>query len=240
MNDNSSAIAPTNPADSASRCGQRDKPGLENSAFDSSLACHSPMIATLAQANESQANVDKADPDAFLTHAGGLRFCRVTHLRSIHSPTVASSSGFVRLRQQEAATAASSTEPGAVIERRFMILVTSNKSKQMLQVRYIERVQPKDFQDTQEDFLAQLGDMAPGFSLLTDFSQLKFMELDCAAEIGRMMEVTGRATVGLVVRVIPDPRKDIGMNILTAFHYTQRPRIVTCKTLLEAARALAL
>lgn len=121
-----------------------------------------------------------------------------------------------------------------------MILVTANKSKQLLQVRYIERVRLDEFQGTQEDFLTQLGELSPGFSLLTDFSQLEFMEFDCAAELGRMMEKVGQAGVGLVVRVIPDPHKDIGMNILTAFHYPRRPRIVTCASMVEAARALAL
>jgi hypothetical protein len=43
----------------------------------------------------------------------------------------------------------------------------------------------------------------------------------------------------MVVRVIPDPQKDIGLNILSLFHYRRRVRIVTCKTLAEAMKALA-
>jgi len=44
--------------------------------------------------------------------------------------------------------------------------------------------------------------------------------------------------VELVVRVIPDPHKDIGFNILSLFHYRRRVRIVTCPTLEEAMKAL--
>jgi hypothetical protein len=42
-----------------------------------------------------------------------------------------------------------------------------------------------------------------------------------------------------VVRVIPDPQKDIGLNILSLFHYRKRVRIVTCETLDEARKVLA-
>jgi hypothetical protein len=66
------------------------------------------------------------------------------------------------------------------------------------------------------------------------------MELACLTEIGRGMEMVDQSGVGLVVRVIPDPSKDIGLNILTAFHYAHPPRLVTCKNMTEAARALAL
>jgi hypothetical protein len=46
--------------------------------------------------------------------------------------------------------------------------------------------------------------------------------------------------VDLVVRVIPEPGRDIGMNILTVFHYPHRPRVVTCQNLTAAAGALGL
>jgi len=121
-----------------------------------------------------------------------------------------------------------------------MILVTSNKSKQLLQVRYVGRGQPEEFQRTEAEFRSQLDELSPGFSLLTDFSQLEFMDYECGTEIGRMMEVVDQSGVGLVVRVIPDPSRDIGMKILTAFHYARRPRVVTCANLSEAARALGL
>jgi hypothetical protein len=54
------------------------------------------------------------------------------------------------------------------------------------------------------------------------------------------MELIGRAGVGMVVRVIPDPSKDIGMNILTIFHYPQQLQVVTCQNLAEALQALGL
>lgn len=121
-----------------------------------------------------------------------------------------------------------------------MLLVTSNKSRQLLHVRYIGHVRLEEFQSSQEDLTTQLGELSAGFRLLADFSQLDSMGLDCESGLGRMMDLMGQAGVGLVVRVIPDPSKDIGMNILTVFHYPRRPRVVTCQNLTDAAKALGL
>jgi hypothetical protein len=54
------------------------------------------------------------------------------------------------------------------------------------------------------------------------------------------MELLDRHGVELVVRVISDPTKDIGLSILTVFHYRNPPRTVICKTMEEAARVLSL
>jgi hypothetical protein len=120
-----------------------------------------------------------------------------------------------------------------------MLLVTSNQSRQLLHISYIGPVRREELRRSREDLTTQLGGLSPGFRLLADFSWLESMGLDCTPELGRMMDLIGQAGVGLVVRVIPDKGKDIGMNILTVFHYRHRPRVVTCKSLAEAGKALA-
>src|SRR5271154_5020037 len=121
-----------------------------------------------------------------------------------------------------------------------MLLVTSNKSKRLVHVSYIGPVRGEEIQGALEDLKTQLAELSPGFRLLADFSRLESMGLDCVPGLGAMMDLIGLAGVGLVVRVIPDPGQDIGMNILTIFHYPHRPQIVTCQNMTEAARALAL
>ena len=61
------------------------------------------------------------------------------------------------------------------------------------------------------------------------------------AGVASIMQVQGAggADVGLLVRVIPDPTKDIGLDILAIFHYRHRPRMVTCKNLVEAMEKLS-
>jgi hypothetical protein len=63
---------------------------------------------------------------------------------------------------------------------------------------------------------------------------------ECVEQLGKTMELLDRHGVELVARVIPDPTKDIGLSILTVFHYRRPPRTVICQTMEEAARALQL
>ena len=121
-----------------------------------------------------------------------------------------------------------------------MLLVTSNTLKQLLYLNFVGTVRPEEFPKGRADVTAQLAGLAPGFHYLVDLTHLEFMGLECMAELGVLMELIGQSGVGLVVRVIPDPSKDIGMNILTVFHYPHQLRVVTCQNLTDAVKALGL
>jgi hypothetical protein len=129
---------------------------------------------------------------------------------------------------------------GAQTKIAAMLLVTSNKSRQLLQVAFIGQVSAEDLQSIPAEVTAELAGLSPGFHYLADFSQFESMNLDCTPAVGRLMELIGRAGVGLVVRVIPDASHDIGMNILTIFHYPPELPVITCQTISKAVRALAL
>jgi len=121
-----------------------------------------------------------------------------------------------------------------------MLLVTSDKSKQLLYLSYIGQVRLDELQRAEKDLTMQMGELSPGFRVLADFSRVESIGLDCAPELGRLMDLIGLAGVGLVVRVIPDLGKDIGLNILTVIHYPQQLQVITCKSVAEAIKALAL
>jgi len=121
-----------------------------------------------------------------------------------------------------------------------MFLATSNKAKRLLCLSYIQRVRTEELKRGREDVKTLLADLPPGFRLLVNLSQLETMDLDCMKEIGQTMELFDRCGVGMIVRVIPDPDKDSGFNILTIFHYPHRPQVVTCKSMTEAAGVLEL
>jgi len=121
-----------------------------------------------------------------------------------------------------------------------MLLVTSNPLKRLLYVCFIGTVRPEDFQSSRAEMVAQLAGLAPSFRYLVDLTQMELMDLECTTELGQLMELIAQAGVSQVVRVIPDSSKDIGMNILTIFHYPHQLPVVTCKNLIEAVKALEL
>jgi hypothetical protein len=121
-----------------------------------------------------------------------------------------------------------------------MFLATISKPRQLLYLSYIGRVSVKELEAGLSEIGKLLEDLTSGIRVLGDFSALEKFEPNCAREIGKAMELCDQKGAELVVRIIPDPGKDIGLNILTVFHYRRRPRIVTCKNLAEAGEILGL
>ena len=119
-------------------------------------------------------------------------------------------------------------------------MAATNKAKRLLYVGYIGEVRRDELKRAIEEVGALLADLPAGFRLLTDLERLESMDPAGLTEIGKLMEMCSKKEMGLVVRVIPDPSKDIGLNILSIFHYGRRIRVVTCRDMIEAAKALTL
>lgn len=121
-----------------------------------------------------------------------------------------------------------------------MFLATVNKAKQLLFLTYIGDVKAEELRQAREEATELMADLGPGFRVLADFIWMESMDAASAGEIGKMMELCDERGVSEVVRVIPDPKKDIGLNILAVFHYRRRLPMVTCENMAEAIKELKL
>jgi hypothetical protein len=121
-----------------------------------------------------------------------------------------------------------------------MILVTANLPRQILLLTFIGHVRASELAASQQELETFLSQLSPGFTLITDLTSLDLLERDSLDQIARSMDLCNQRGVGLIVRIIPDPLKDIGFSILSVFHYPNRPRMATCKNMQEAASALGL
>jgi hypothetical protein len=120
-----------------------------------------------------------------------------------------------------------------------MFEVKADKSINLLKITFAQHVGPEEAKSSVDKVKALQAELRPGFQLLTDLSRLESMDVACAAYIKRTMDWCNKQGVSKVVRVIPDPHKDIGLSILSLFHYRRPVPIVTCETLAEAMKALA-
>jgi len=120
-----------------------------------------------------------------------------------------------------------------------MLKAEFDKSKNLLHVVSSRRVTAEDTARWREQLGQLLPDIRPGFKLLADLSPMDSMDLDCMPDIAWSMEALDKAGISKVVRILPDPRKDIGLNIMSLFHMRRRVPLVTCDTMEEALRALA-
>jgi hypothetical protein len=122
-----------------------------------------------------------------------------------------------------------------------MFLATVNKLKQLLYLSFIQQVSVQELEQGLDDLAALLADLSSGFRLISDLSRLDAMDVHGAHAMGKIMELCAQKGVGVVVRVVPDPAKDIGFNILANFHYPpHHPMTITCTNMVEAAGHLAL
>jgi hypothetical protein len=65
------------------------------------------------------------------------------------------------------------------------------------------------------------------------------MDSGTARHVADMMDALTAKQVASVTRVISDPHKDIGLNILSQFHYGPEIQITTFERLADAVQSLA-
>lgn len=121
-----------------------------------------------------------------------------------------------------------------------MFEVDAEAARNLLRIRYLGVVTPAGMKECCTLVEKQLALLRPGFTALTDLSELELMELDCVTHLTRIMDQLRAKGVGTVVRVIPDREKDIGFKILSIIHLRRGVKIITCDTRAEAERALGL
>ena len=119
-----------------------------------------------------------------------------------------------------------------------MIKLEIDASASILRIAFRGQVNPEQAKQSVIEMETALEKLPPDFRLLTDLTELEQMDTGCAPEIRQSMELCGPHGVGRIIRVIPDPKKDIGFNLMSIFHYDRTIPILTCKTMEEAEHAL--
>ena len=118
-------------------------------------------------------------------------------------------------------------------------MVESDAENSLLVIRYRGRVAPADVADCVGEVADALTKMPNGFRLLADLTALESMDVACAPHLERIMQLCDAKGISVVVRVVPDARRDIGLQIMSRFHYGPAVGIFTCKSLEEANAILA-
>jgi anti-anti-sigma regulatory factor len=116
--------------------------------------------------------------------------------------------------------------------------VESDVEKQLLVIRYRGRVAAPDVVACAEKIADALAQMPPGFRLLVDLTALEAMDVSCVPHLEEIMHLCDARGVSVVIRVVPDTRRDIGLQIISRFHYRPTVKFVTCESLDEAASLL--
>jgi hypothetical protein len=119
-----------------------------------------------------------------------------------------------------------------------MYSVESDRSKRLLVISAAGQVTKKEVETVALQVREIIKEVTPGFRVLTDFRWLERMDPAAAVPLAEIMDALAAKDVAAVVRVVPDPRKDIGLNILSQFHYGPQIKLATFESLAEALSAL--
>ena len=120
-----------------------------------------------------------------------------------------------------------------------MYAVELDQSKHLLVITATRRVTGEEVKAVAEHVQKLLQDVAPGFRVLVDFRFLDSMDSAAAPHLAEIMETLTEKGVASVARVVSDPHTDIGLNILSQFHYGPDIPIATFNTLADAVQSIA-
>ena len=111
-----------------------------------------------------------------------------------------------------------------------MFTVKVDQRRNTLTISYGGQVSRDEARLCAEEVRLALTILEPGFRLVVDLTELQLMDVACSPLIGSIMEMCNASEVSEVVRIIPDPKRDIGLQIMSFFHYGSDVRITTLES----------
>jgi hypothetical protein len=119
-----------------------------------------------------------------------------------------------------------------------MYSVEIDRSKRLLVISALQQVAAEQARVAAKEVRELLRDVVPGFRVLADFRWLESMDSAAAPHVAEIMDTLTEKGVASVTRVMPDPHKDIGLNILSQFHYGPEIQIATFESFADALQSL--
>jgi hypothetical protein len=120
-----------------------------------------------------------------------------------------------------------------------MFSIEANDAERLIKITWSGHVNLDEMRRCADEIGVTASKLLPGFRVLVDMTDLESMDYTGAPYIGSIMDVCVTKQVEHVVRVIPNPHKDIGMNIMSYLRYGSKVRVTVCENRADAMRLLA-
>jgi hypothetical protein len=120
-----------------------------------------------------------------------------------------------------------------------MFSIEANDAERLIKLSWSGHVDLDEMRRCAGEVGATAAKLRSGFRVLVDMTDLESMDYTGAPYIGSIMDLCVAKQVEHVVRVIPNPHKDIGLNIMSYLHYGSKVRVTVCENMAEAMRLLA-
>ena len=108
-----------------------------------------------------------------------------------------------------------------------MIKVSDNQEHNTVIIEFVGKIDAAQGEQYLPDIPKVLPKHGKGFTLLVDLSAVESMDPGIKAAIKKAMDLINAHGVTKIIRVIPRLEQDIGLNIMSLFHYSSSVKIVT-------------
>jgi hypothetical protein len=116
---------------------------------------------------------------------------------------------------------------------------TIDTARNLVRTRFSGKLTAVEMRAAAEEVESIVQKLKPNFTLFGNFRAVTSMDLDCVPYLTEIMDILRAHSMGMVVRILPEPAIDIGINLLSIVHYRGAIKTVTVETLDEAERVLA-
>jgi hypothetical protein len=120
----------------------------------------------------------------------------------------------------------------------IMYSIEISDADRLIKISWSGRVDSEEMRRCADEITAAASKMVPGFRVLVDMTELESMDYAGAPYIGSIMDLCVSKQVEHVIRVIPNPHKDIGLNIMSYLRYRSKVRVTICENIADAIRQL--
>ena len=111
-----------------------------------------------------------------------------------------------------------------------------DKMRNILKVIFEGIIDKQQAEELHAEVLQIAPQLKQGFTLLSDLSFLKEMDVDVHKTIEKIMDICNQCGVSKVIRIIPNQVGDIGFSIMSIFHYSKDVKIYTYESLDQAQK----
>jgi hypothetical protein len=112
-----------------------------------------------------------------------------------------------------------------------MIKLSHDEKRNRVTLTYEGNVDVGEAEDLYLRLQALMPKCRRGFKALADLSSADTIEKETLPVFRKVMDLLNQHGISEVIRVVPDPEKDIGFNILSVFHYDKDVKVHTCQSL---------
>ena len=115
-----------------------------------------------------------------------------------------------------------------------MFIIKSDIKRNLLHIQYLGHFDAKQGPAFCACVQKEVSGLRKGFRIISDLSELNTMDISAAPFVEQAMDICNEHGVGMIYRIISNPDKDIGFNIMSSFHYSQDVKILNFKSPEEA------